>query len=207
MFAYYCLFNEFVSHYCDSLYHKISIYRGYIWCDNAHSTTITMTKLRSDLHLRTTPHTSLLRASYRVSPLQASYRMSSDVFHQWIPLEMVSSAKIVSISLRYHATEIISNANILIFRANQQFRIAMYPLLTPFNFNYIAHHLLTFNPQTARILTSHKGPSWAWEAQVLSHLYVCSNQFDITYHAWLNKSKTKMINASDDRSKLIVHPS
>ena len=48
-----------------------------------------------------------------------------------------------------------------------------------------------FNPQTARILTSHKGPTWAWEAQVLSHLYVCNNQFNITYHVWFNKYKTK----------------
>ena len=43
----------------------------------------------------------------------------------------------------------------------------------------------------ARILTSHKRPTWAWEAQVLSHLYVCNNQFDITYHGWFNKYKTK----------------
>ena len=42
------------------------------------------------------------------------------------------------------------------------------------------------NPQTARILTSHKGP-----AQVISHLYICNNQFDITYHVWFNKYKTK----------------
>ena len=42
------------------------------------------------------------------------------------------------------------------------------------------------------ILTSHKGATWAWEAQVLSHLYVCSNQFDITYHVWFNKYKTKI---------------
>ena len=47
------------------------------------------------------------------------------------------------------------------------------------------------NPQTARILTSHKGPTWAWEAQVLSHLYACNNQFDITYHVWFNKYKIK----------------
>ena len=39
-----------------------------------------------------------------------------------------------------------------------------------------------FNTQTARILISHKGPAWAWEAQVLSHLYVCNSQINITYH-------------------------
>ena len=47
------------------------------------------------------------------------------------------------------------------------------------------------NRQTARILISHKGPTWAWEAQVLSLLYVCNNQFDITYQIWFNKYKTK----------------
>ena len=50
---------------------------------------------------------------------------------------------------------------------------------------------VSLNPQTARILTSHKGPTWAREAQVLSHLYVGINQFDITYHVWFNKYKTK----------------
>ena len=48
-----------------------------------------------------------------------------------------------------------------------------------------------FNPQTARILTSHKKPTCAWEAQVLSNLYLYHSQFDITYHVWYNKNKTK----------------
>ena len=47
------------------------------------------------------------------------------------------------------------------------------------------------NPQTGRILASHKGPTWASEAQVISHLYICNNQTNITYHAWFNKYKTK----------------
>ena len=48
-------------------YYRLSIYRGCIWNDSVHCTTIIMIKLRSDLHSRTTPHTSPLRASYRVS--------------------------------------------------------------------------------------------------------------------------------------------
>ena len=48
--------------------------------------------------------------------------------------------------------------------------------------SYILLRKQRLNPQTARILTSHKGPTWAWEAQVLSHLYVCNNQVNITYH-------------------------
>ena len=45
-------------------YYKLSIYRDYIWYDSAHSTTIKMIKLRTDLHSRKTPHTSPLRARY-----------------------------------------------------------------------------------------------------------------------------------------------
>ena len=45
-----------------------------MWYDSAHST-ITMIKLRSDLHSRT-PHSSLLRASYGVS--FASYTKKND---------------------------------------------------------------------------------------------------------------------------------
>ena len=37
------------------------IYHGYIWCDSAHSTAITMIKRRSDLYPRTPPCTSPLR--------------------------------------------------------------------------------------------------------------------------------------------------
>ena len=44
-----------------------SIYHGYIWHDSAQSTTITVIKLRSDLHSRTIPNTSPLRATYEVS--------------------------------------------------------------------------------------------------------------------------------------------
>ena len=39
------------------LYYRLSIYRGYIWYGNTHSMTVTMIKLRSDLHSRTTSHT------------------------------------------------------------------------------------------------------------------------------------------------------
>ena len=48
-----------------------------------------------------------------------------------------------------------------------------------------------FNPQTARILNSHKGPNWTWEVQVLSHLYICNYQMNNIYHVWFNKYKSK----------------
>ena len=47
--------------------HRLSIYRGYLWYDSAHSTTITLIKFPSDSHSRMTPHTSPLRASYGMS--------------------------------------------------------------------------------------------------------------------------------------------
>ena len=50
-------------HEC-SLYNRLSIYRCYIFYNNAHSTTVTMMKFLSDLHSRTTPHTSPLRGLY-----------------------------------------------------------------------------------------------------------------------------------------------
>ena len=48
-------------------YYKLSLYRGNILYDSAHSTAITMIKFRSDLHSWTTRRNSLLRASYGVS--------------------------------------------------------------------------------------------------------------------------------------------
>ena len=48
-------------------YYRLLICRGYIRYDSAHSTINTMAIFRSDLHSRTTPHTSALRASYGVS--------------------------------------------------------------------------------------------------------------------------------------------
>ena len=55
-------------------------------------------------------------------------------------------------------------------------------------------------------LTSHKGPTLAWEDQVLSHLYVCNNQFDITYHVLFNKYiRPKLINTSEYGWKFVVH--
>ena len=59
-----------------TVYFRLSIYREFVRHDNAHSTTITMIKLRSTLHSRTTPHTSPLRASYGVS--FASYITKND---------------------------------------------------------------------------------------------------------------------------------
>ena len=56
-----------IIHSVVSLYYRLSIYRGYIWYDNAHSITITMIKLWLDLHSRTASHTSPLQASYGVS--------------------------------------------------------------------------------------------------------------------------------------------
>ena len=47
-------------------------------------------------------------------------------------------------------------------------------------YTYIYVSIL-FNTQTTRFLTSHKGPTWAWEARVHSHLYICNNEMYITY--------------------------
>ena len=57
-------------------YYRLSMYRDYIWYEGAHITSITMIKLWSDLHSRTTPHTSPLRARYGVS--LASYTKKND---------------------------------------------------------------------------------------------------------------------------------
>ena len=46
------------------IYYRISVYRGYVWYDSVHSTTITTIKFRSDLPSRMTPNSSPLRASY-----------------------------------------------------------------------------------------------------------------------------------------------
>ena len=51
----YCIWHETSQNVVVSFYYRLSIYRGYIWYDSAHSTTITTMKLRSDLHSRTTP--------------------------------------------------------------------------------------------------------------------------------------------------------
>ena len=51
----YCIWHETSQNVVFSFYYRLSIYRGYIWYDGAHNTTITTMKLRSDLHSRTTP--------------------------------------------------------------------------------------------------------------------------------------------------------
>ena len=61
------------------VYCRCSIYRGYIWYGSAHSTTITMIKLRSDLHPRTTPHTWPLRASYGVTFVSYTKKNDRDI--------------------------------------------------------------------------------------------------------------------------------
>ena len=61
-----------------------------------------------------------------------------------------------------------------------------------------------FNPRTARILTSHKGPTWACEAQVLSHLYVTIKSILLIMFDLIN-TRPKIINTSEYGSKLIVH--
>ena len=80
-----------------SNYYRLSICRGYIWYDNAHSTAIKMIKLRSNFHSRTTPHTPPLRASYGVSFVSytknndrdisivhcISLRLSSQLYQHW----------------------------------------------------------------------------------------------------------------------------
>ena len=55
-------------------YYRLSIYRGHIWYESAHSTAITMIKPRSHLHSRTKPHTPPLRA-----------RRATDVFGELWP--------------------------------------------------------------------------------------------------------------------------
>ena len=56
-----------------------STYRGRVWYENAHSTTITMKRLLSDFPSRTTPHTSSVRASYEVSCVSYTcYRKKND---------------------------------------------------------------------------------------------------------------------------------
>ena len=55
------------------------VYRSYIWYDNAHVTTITMIKRRSDLHSRKTSHTSPLRASYGVSFVSYTKKNDHDI--------------------------------------------------------------------------------------------------------------------------------
>ena len=50
-----------------SLYHRLSIYRGYICYDSAQGTTIIMIKLQSNLHSWATPNTSPSQVSCGVS--------------------------------------------------------------------------------------------------------------------------------------------
>ena len=51
----------------------------HIYHDNVHSTTITIIKFRSDLHWRTTSHTSPLRASYGVSFVSYTKKNDRDI--------------------------------------------------------------------------------------------------------------------------------
>ena len=60
-------------------YYRHSIYHGYIWYNSAESSTITMIKCRSDLHSRTTPHTSPLRARYGVSFVSYTNKNDRDI--------------------------------------------------------------------------------------------------------------------------------
>ena len=56
----------------------MSIYRGHIWYDTACSTMITLIKFMTDLHSRTTPHTSASRASYGVSLVSCTKKNARD---------------------------------------------------------------------------------------------------------------------------------
>ena len=60
-------------------YYRLSIYHGFIWYNSAHSTRITMIKLRSDLHSRMTPHTSPLWVSYGVSFMSYTKKIDRDI--------------------------------------------------------------------------------------------------------------------------------
>ena len=73
------LLEPMMNHFIYTCY-RLSIYRGCIWNDSVHCTTIIMIKLRSDLHSRTTPHTSPLRARYRVSLEGCTKKNGLDLF-------------------------------------------------------------------------------------------------------------------------------
>ena len=62
-----------------SLQYRLSIYCGYIWYDNAPSTRNTGMKIMSDLHSRTTHHSSPLRASYGVSFVNYAKKRDRDI--------------------------------------------------------------------------------------------------------------------------------
>ena len=66
--------------------YRLSIYRGYICYDSVCRTI--MIKLRSDLHSRTTPHNSSLRASYEVSFARITQKLPpyiENAFHVTLP--------------------------------------------------------------------------------------------------------------------------
>ena len=54
------------------------MYGGNVSYDSAQCTTITMVKLGSDLNTRTTPHASVLRASYGVYFVSYMYTKKDD---------------------------------------------------------------------------------------------------------------------------------
>ena len=67
-------------------YYRLSIYRGSIWCDNAHSTAIVIIKFGSHLHSRTTPHTPPFRVSYGVSSVSYAKKNDHDIRREQIVL-------------------------------------------------------------------------------------------------------------------------
>ena len=86
-------------------YYRLSIYRsyqyvitntvmtycGYVWYDSAERIKITMIKLRSCLHSRTTPHTPPLRARYGVSFVSYTKKNHRDILRvHYIPAKLVN---------------------------------------------------------------------------------------------------------------------
>ena len=83
-----------------TLYYRLSIYSGHIWHDSAqHSTTITITKLRSDLHSRTTPHTSPLRASYGLSSVSYTNKNARDLSRAHCSIKKITSNRIPELTI------------------------------------------------------------------------------------------------------------
>ena len=71
-----------ISKYYFDICDRLSIYHHCIWHDNGNSTTITMIKLRSYLHSRTTPHTSPLRAIYEVSFVSYNMKKMTAIYRE-----------------------------------------------------------------------------------------------------------------------------
>ena len=84
----YCIWHETSQNVVVSFYYRLSIYRGYIWYDSAHNTTITTMTLRSDLHSRTT---SILRPHGRAMGCRSwvRWRKMTAIYREHIILSQI----------------------------------------------------------------------------------------------------------------------